>query len=222
MNVPFQIIRIIVKLILRRGIRLSYSQDGEDVILASLLKDRTSGIYVDVGGYHPIQYSNTYSLYRRGWYGLVIDANQHMQPLHRFFRPRDIFAHVGISQQAGTGTYYMFSDGAYNTFSATDATELKKRSYPQFMGTVEVAMMPLGIVLAKHHLTQIDVLSIDVEGLDVEVLHSHNWNIKPRIVIIEDNSFDPEHLERSTAYTFLKKYGYRIVAHTPRTLFFTL
>ena len=50
-----------------------YSQTGEDAILAHLLFDHDCGFYVDVGAFHPIQYSNTYYFYRRGWTGINIE-----------------------------------------------------------------------------------------------------------------------------------------------------
>src|SRR6476646_5268501 len=63
----------------RYGYR-SYSQEGEDRVLASLLfkirggKEVTDGFYVDVGAHHPFKYSNTCFFYARGWQGINIDA----------------------------------------------------------------------------------------------------------------------------------------------------
>ena len=53
---------------------MSYSQQGEDMILKSLFQDHQSGFYVDVGAHHPSRFSNTYFFYLRGWRGINIDA----------------------------------------------------------------------------------------------------------------------------------------------------
>jgi hypothetical protein len=40
--------------------RRSYSQEGEDLILAGLIGDRPRGFYVDIGAHHPHRFSNTF------------------------------------------------------------------------------------------------------------------------------------------------------------------
>src|SRR5690348_6482057 len=50
----------------------SYSQEGEDLILARLLENTPSGLYVDIGAHHPFRFSNTRLLYERGWHGINI------------------------------------------------------------------------------------------------------------------------------------------------------
>src|SRR5687767_7993770 len=66
----------------------SYAQTGEDRIIATLLGD-VPGFYVDVGCNHPVKYSNTFELYKRGWRGINVDANEQMVELCRRLRPRD-------------------------------------------------------------------------------------------------------------------------------------
>ena len=56
-------------------LRFSFSQFGEDLVLLNYLKE-PHGFYVDVGAHHPVQFSNTYLLHRRGWHGVNIDATE--------------------------------------------------------------------------------------------------------------------------------------------------
>ena len=72
--------KTLLKLVLGRGTFRSYSQFGEDALVNSLFRNKKYGIYVDVGAYHPILYSNTYALYRRGWRGFAIDPNPSLPP----------------------------------------------------------------------------------------------------------------------------------------------
>ncbi len=201
------------------GVRMSYSQRGEDVIVQAKLRTR-KGIYVDVGSYHPTLYSNTYALYKRGWMGLVIDPNIHLKPLYTVFRPRDIFIPKGIAEIAAHRTYYMFSDGAYNTFDDVSVEEYKKRKKVTYIGKRQAQLVPLQNILRVQHIQKIDFLNIDVEGLDLEVLRSHDWSIKPTVIAIEDRLYNPATPLTSNIFSFLSDKGYTLIGMAGETLIF--
>lgn len=54
----------------------SYSQEGEDLVLARIFGNLklTTGFFVDIGAHHPTRFSNTFYFYRRGWCGINVDA----------------------------------------------------------------------------------------------------------------------------------------------------
>ncbi len=214
------VLKTAVRLVSGRGVYPSYAQDGEDVLVHSLLR-KDDGVYVDVGAYHPILYSNTYSFYRRGWKGVVIDPNSAMRSLYKVFRPRDAFVHAGVAKVSETRPYYLFSDGAYNTFSKEDADALAKKEYPRLQETRNVACKPLSEILREQGITHIDFLTIDVEGLDREVLESHDWSIRPTVIAVEDNQFTVAAPEKSRVYEYLVQKGYHLAAFAPRTLIFS-
>jgi FkbM family methyltransferase len=221
MAMLYKLLRIWVKFILGKGITRTYSQDGEDVLAGVFLR-KPHGTYVDVGGYHPIQYSNTYAFYRRGWNGVVIDANDSFAPLYRIFRPRDRFVSVGVGTKTEEREYYRFSDGAYNTFSTEDAEARKKQSYPTFKDSRKVAIRPLRDIISDAGLTHVDFLTIDIEGLEMEALASYDWHMPPSVIAVEDNDFSVERPHESPSYPFLVGKGYVLSAFAPRTLIFTL
>jgi hypothetical protein len=70
--------------------RSSWSQEGEDLILARIFGDKPDGFYVDVGAHHPKRFSNTYYFYRRGWRGINIDAMPGSMLAFNRLRPSDI------------------------------------------------------------------------------------------------------------------------------------
>jgi len=216
----YSIARILLKLVLGRGVRSSYSQDGEDILVETFLPKDKIGTYVDVGAYHPIQYSNTYRLYRRGWKGVVVEPNASLRPLFSFFRPRDRFVQEGVASVAGTSTYYEFSDGAYNTFSKQQADIVRSQPYPAFVRERSMRVRPLSEMLREQGVTAVDVLSVDVEGFDVEVLSTLDWEHPPRLIAIEDTTFTMAQPSASEAYRFLTEKEYKLVAAAPRTLIF--
>jgi hypothetical protein len=62
-----------------RAASVSYSQFGEDLVILKLLGDRVAdpdkGVYVDVGAFDTVFFSNTLLLREHGWTGVNIDAN---------------------------------------------------------------------------------------------------------------------------------------------------
>ncbi len=213
------LLRSIAKLVLQRGVERSYSQDGEDLLVGALLRG-SKGIYLDIGAYHPVLYSNTYSFYKKGWQGVVVDPNAALSPLYRWLRPRDRFIHAAVAAKEGNAEYFRFSDGAYNTLSSAETEERKQNRHIRYLGSESVSVRPLAQIIKDAQLSRIDFLSVDVEGLDVEVLESHDWVLRPEVIAIEDNGFDAHEPASSRAFVFLTEKGYRLVAFSPRTLIF--
>lgn len=201
----------------------SYSQEGEDRILARYFGEKKDGFYVDIGAHHPHRFSNTYLFYLQGWRGLNIDAMPGSMSEFEKWRPEDINIETAVSSQKQTLIYHIFNEPALNTFSKEEA--LKKdglRNY-KITGTVEIETFPLSFVLEKY-LPQnqlIDFMSIDVEGLDFDVLQSNDWNrFKPGMILVESLNSSLELILQSPVFQFLKEKGYTLVAKSYNTLFF--
>ncbi|MDB5264433.1 MAG: hypothetical protein JWN64_4 [Parcubacteria group bacterium] len=205
-----KLFKAILKQILGRGSMRSYSQFGEDAVLNSMLRKQAKGFYVDVGAYHPMLYSNTYALYTRGWNGIAVDPNIKMEGLYKFFRPRDIFVGSGVSKNKSSLKYYEYADAAYNSFSEAQVNELKDKNKISPLRESSVPVKPLREIVAAHHVTSIDLLSVDVEGMDLEVLESHDWSIRPRLVLMEAHGFNPENPQAYPTYVFMKDKGYKL------------
>ncbi|WP_103582085.1 FkbM family methyltransferase [Campylobacter concisus] len=200
----------------------SYSQEGEDMILRRLFGGQKFGFYVDVGAHHPKRFSNTYYFYKKGWRGINIDAMPGSMIAFDKFRPRDINIERPISDKKQILTYYAFNEPALNTFSKELAVEYEKENYfIKFTKDIETTTLEdiLDRNLPKNQ--DIDFLSVDVEGLDLMVLRSNNFEkYKPKIVLIEilGNSFSE--IENNKIADYLRQYGYSIFAKTVNTVFF--
>ena len=178
------------------------------------------GAYVDVGAYHPMLYSNTYAFYRRGWSGLVIDPNTALRPLYKILRPRDTFIPCGVSAAKEERTYYEFADGAYNTFDENTALTVQKSKRSVLLTTRLVPLKPLAQILKEQGITKIDLLNVDAEGLDMTILHSHNWSIRPKVILVEDHTFIPDAPTTSPLYVFLRNHKYSLGGFSGETLMF--
>lgn len=201
---------------------LSFSQEGEDMILRRFFDRKEKGFYVDVGAHHPQRFSNTYFFYLKGWRGINIDPIPGRMKLFDRLRHRDINLEIGISDAKKSLVYYIFNEQALNTFSK-ELAEQRKAPY-KVIQKQRVETYPLAEVLDRYlPLNQkIDFLSVDVEGLDIEVLKSNNWaKYRPHIILIEALGMASlEESMNSEISLFLKQQGYRLIAKAKNTLFF--
>ena len=160
------------------GTVLGYSQEGEDMLLARFFEGTEKGFFVDIGAHHPIRFSNTYHFYKNGWRGINIDATPGSMEPFKVLRPEDINIEVGISVNEGNLTYYLFEEPALNTFSEERVKFLTEQTPFKLKKTVTVRTKTLAQILDENISDEkkIDFLSIDIEGLDFEILQTNNWN----------------------------------------------
>lgn len=200
----------------------SYGQFGEDLFLAAYFRDRDDGVYVDVGAFHPRQFSNTQLLYERGWRGLNVDATPGSMRLFAALRPRDVNVEVAISDEPGAVSLHSWGLHAENTTTPDQARAATDALGPA-AEVVEVEARTLSEVLDASPFRggPIDVLSVDAEGHDLRVLRSLDWSrYQPRIVVTELYASDLEAVLASERYAFLRKQGYRLVSwHRPSLIF---
>ncbi len=202
----------------------SFAIQGEDLILREMLQYAQNGFYVDVGAHHPFRFSNTYLFYKQGWSGINIDAMPNSMNLFNRFRPRDINIECGISNGGGgIMTYYSFNEPALNGFSPVLETKYNHHPLYHLIDKIPIPMRTLKSILDEHlpaH-TQIDFMTIDVEGLDLEVLQSNNWEkYRPKIILVESWDSTLDNLFSNPIYLFLSSRNYELLAKTINTLIF--
>ena len=203
---------------------LCYSQEGEDMILGKIFSGQKHGFYVDVGAHHPLRFSNTYLFYLKGWSGINIDAMPGSMVAFNKERPRDINLETPVSDKSEELTYYIFNEPALNGFSKElSMSRDGLRGQYKILETKALKTRTLSDILDEYISDgkQIDFLSIDVEGLDFQVLSSNNWGrYRPSVVVVEVLSNSIEDLPLSKTYQFLKEHRYVCYAKTDRSTFF--
>lgn len=216
-----QYLKAIIKLALGRGVVTSYGHQGEDAVLQAALKWVKKGTYVDVGAYHPVLYSNTFAFYKKGWKGIVIDPNIDMKPLYSIMRPRDTFVHSAVGEKAEEKPYYMFGDGAYNSFDEKRARGWESSRGLKIREIRKVSFKPLSQILQEQKIRKIDFLNVDVEGLDLEVLKTHDWSVETRVIAIEEDTFNADKPHESPTYVYMQGKGYVLIGLVGLTLIFS-
>lgn len=202
---------------------ISYSQEGEDRVLSRFLEGRKAGFYVDVGAHHPIRFSNTFLFYERGWRGINIEPSPNAIGQFNQKRRRDINVEKGVGETPAELTYYMFDDPALNTFDKALMQERETQTPYRVVGTTRVMVERLETLL-RENLPQgqmIDFMSVDVEGFDLQVLHSNDWRrYRPEFVLVEALDFKLDSASQHPVHIFMSGIGYELAAKTLNTLFY--
>ena len=216
-------LKLFRKAFLTDFIRFYYSQFGEDIILREILKKEISnGFYVDVGCYHPKKFSNTYMLYKKGWSGINIDLEEDKISLFNMVRPRDLNVLSPILDKEEEVTLYRYSKyGLGSTIDKKIASETTDPIYDKMI--VKTRTLNEVINESPYKDTQIDVLSIDVEGVDFKVLKSLDIKkYSPKVIIIEDHHKKIEDILETDTFKFLVQNNYILRSWSFYSLIFVL
>jgi len=200
----------------------SYSQDGEDMLLRSFYEGMKGykGFYVDIGAHHPFRFSNTAYFYKQGWNGINIEPTPRLIKAFKRFRKRDINLNYGVSDHEETLKFYEFNEPALNGFSRNlSYSRNKANNKYKIINTMQMKVYTLetilDIYLPKNR--KIDFFNIDVEGLDLNVLKSNNWDkYNPDYILVEEVN------ESNDIYSFLIDKNYKLIGKTKRTSLFRL
>lgn len=196
--------------LLREKNRGTFSQHGEDTFLAEYFSGIT-GVYIDIGASHPFRISNTYLLYKHGWSGVTVEPIEYLSAKHRRWRPRDQQCCEAVGDKDAELTFYELVPSVLSTFDYDSALETIKNG-----GVLRkkraVKMTTLKSLKQRYYPErEIELLSIDAEGLDFAILSGNDWSeCRPKIVIFEanDNGDDrADQLLLRNRYRFLKTLG---------------
>lgn len=194
---------------------ISHSQFGEDMLVRALTKDIKNGFYIEIGAHHPVYISNTYHFYSKGWRGINIDAIPGSMDIFNILRTRDINLEVCIVPGSSSKKikFFMFEQSAFNTCDLDMAKQALSKGNKLF----KEVMLPgftiteiLDSYLPKE--TKIDFMSIDVEGLDEEILMSNDWErYQPKIIIFEKHLTNEQEFNKVPIINYLGQFGYELV-----------
>ena len=195
----------------------TYSMYGEDIIIERFFKNKKKGFYVDIGCYHPLEGSNTYLLFKKGWNGINADVNSLSIELFNRAREKDHNVNLAVSNnKQKLKIYFRKKINMLNTSSK----KLAKIHFRNGFQERVINACPLNEIIkkSKFNSKKIDFLNIDVEGKELNVLESLNFSkYKPKLICIEihnhekmyDNNYD--YLKRNSVYKFLIRKGYKVI-----------
>lgn len=192
----------------------SFSQCGEDLIVWYIFNELgvEKPTFIDIGAYHPYTINNTYLMYTRGCRGVLVEPNVDMTAVLKKERPEDKTLAIGIGLSATTeADYYRMNEPSWNTFDKDMADHYVKVSggEKKILEVVKVPLVNVNEVIAKHHGGKTpDYFSVDVEGLELDILKSLDWaKHRPKVVCVETLVAGTRRQKLETV-TFLTEKGY--------------
>jgi len=171
-----------------------FSQDGQDIYLASLLFGKLhlqGGVVVDIGCNHPTRYSNSFLLEKNfSCKTIGIDALDDYKDSWTSLRPNAEFIHSAISTHEGSVDLMVPDDknnGVDDMFSSIVSLEPKAGDVSY--STRTVPSTTLNKICADRGIDEILLISIDVEGAELGVLQSINFSkVRVTCLIVENNT----------------------------------
>lgn len=196
-----------------------HSQSNQDSFLYNhVFKDKKNGVFVDIGANDGITFSNTYFFEKEmGWTGICVE------PIPEIFDKlranRNCHCILGcISNKTGPIDFLVIQDSTYRNdmlsgiFEKFDPRQLAiiQRQIAQGNGTskiIPVQSYSLTQLLLEHHIPNVDYLSIDTEGGELDILKSIDFSkVDIEIIDVENNFHSPDF------QTFLESVGYKKIA----------
>jgi hypothetical protein len=139
-------------------------------------------------------------------------------------RTRDINVEIGIGPDECLLDYYVFNEPALNGFSKELSDERHDpNSTYQIKEVIKVNVLPLSVALERYlpKGQKIDFMSVDVEGLDFEVLKSNDWTRhRPVFVLAEIMGSSLHEIEQTNIGRLMTDAGYAVYAKCVNTVFF--
>ncbi len=180
--------------------------------------------YLEVGTNNPIDINNTYLFYVGGSRGVCIEPNPTLIPKIKKRRPEDICLNIGISGNNETKEldFYIFdnsdSEKGLSTFSQQEAEHVHNTTHIKIAEVKKVPVTTMENIFSQYFPEKApDLISIDVEGLDLEILQSINFTAhRPVAVCVETVNFTQSHIKikNRDIINYMESQGYFVYADT--------
>jgi FkbM family methyltransferase len=198
-----------------------YAQCGEDIIVDFLRKRlglKKEFTYLDVGAFHPSRFSNTYYFYRKGFTGVCVEPDPQLCREIAARRRRDKVLNIGIGLSSDPyADFYQMSSRTLNTFSREEAERYVASEGKQIEKVIRIPLVNINEVISAHFAGCQHFVSIDVEGLDFEIVRFIDFQLfRPQIFCVETASYseDKTGVKLPEVTDYLRDKGYMVYADT--------
>ncbi|HBB86417.1 MAG TPA: FkbM family methyltransferase [Blastocatellia bacterium] len=201
--------------------KISYSQCGEDLIVAFLLYGHlglTKPTYLDIGAHHPVILSNTFLFYQNGSSGVCVEADPLLYAKIKRRRKRDTCLNVGVgASDAKSANFYLMSTKALSTFSEVESQRYSQYQTHTIQQVIEVPLVTINNVIEQYFDPFPNFVSLDTEGLDLAIIKSLDFErYRPQVFCIETVTYTEDKSEEKIQdiITYMKANNYMVYADT--------
>jgi FkbM family methyltransferase len=189
-----------------------YSQFNQDeFVYENYFKERTDGIFVDIGAYDGVIGSNSLFFENLGWQGVCIEPNPEMFKKLQELRKCKCVPYA-ISDKSETARFFQINEGGPATLSglvdeysqqAIARINKEVNQEDQNFDYIDVECKTFESIVKYKH---IDYLSLDTEGNELKILQSIDYSeYFIDVITVENNDYDQKFID------FLTQKGYQFV-----------
>ena len=199
--------------------RVSHAQCGEDLLMQYVFN--SLGIrkiaYLDIGAHHSSYLSNTYYFYLQGHRGVCIEPDPALASQFASERPGDRLLNIGIGPDEAMANFYVMSRPTLNTFSKGEAERFASYGKQSIEQVLPVRIRNINTVIAEEFGNVPNLISLDVEGMDLAILQSLDFErFAPDVLCVETLTYTEDQSERKITeiIDFMESRGYFVYADT--------
>ncbi|WP_422345144.1 FkbM family methyltransferase [Parasphingorhabdus sp.] len=188
----------------------SRAQLFQDIWALSELDGKRDGFFVEFGATDGLEKSNSYLLEKKyGWGGILAEPNPDWHQSLRANRPGSTIVEECVWKETGQTLHFQIADNA--ELAGVVSSAQTDRHNRNIMRTISVQTISLIDLLKRHDApAEIDLLSIDTEGSEVDILAAYPFETGPkfRLIAVEHN-YIQEKIDALDA--LLEPWGYQRV-----------
>lgn len=169
----------------------SYALHELDYKLGGYVR-RRSGFFIEAGAYDGLRQSNTaWFEKRRGWRGLLVEPDPDLAAKCKVNRPASMVENVALVADSKTtpevelvaaGLVGMVAD----TRNLLDPQSYYQNRTPPSQRRIKVGTATLSDLIDRHHIERVDLLSLDVEGYELQALAGLDLDRhRPGAIVVE-------------------------------------
>ena len=169
------------------------------------------GVFFDVGAFEPITINNSYHFERNGWDCYCFEANTGSIPLLKQHR-KNVFNYAISNRDKESVTFDVVLSHHTPNWTASFSAITVNEKYKQIFGfdnvsvsQITIPQKTLNTLIATEipELKMIDVMSLDIEGGELDCLYGLDLNkYVPSLMVIENVDNNPQIGE------YLSRFGY--------------
>lgn len=201
-------------------VKTSYAQAGEDVIIKFLFDSKKihQPSYLELGVFFPDVHNNTYLFYKNGSRGVLVEADESLINNIKQVRSEDTVLNIGVGINDSTvADFYVFNDSAISTFDKEEAAYREKQGTYKIVKVLKIPIKSINKIISENFTTYPLLLSIDVEGLDLNILKTLDFSSYPiSVICAETCTYSENHIKPKDdrIAEFMNSKGYFLYADT--------
>ena len=181
-----------------------FKPEFEVPLVREFFRDTPQGFFVEVGANDPKKDSQSFHLEEAGWTGILVEPLPELADELRRVRKAKVFEVACSSPDRAGEIMTLHVAGPFSSFDPHLAVTGMRADR-----TVDVKVDTLDHVLAEGGAKRIDLMSVDVEGHELEVLSGFDFaRWQPRLILLED------HVSSLDKHRFMLRSGYRLMRRT--------